>query len=242
MDPDHTAPGDGTSGSEHDGQQQGGQSFDFERSYNELRPEFTRATQELAGTRERLSEYEQLFGALQDSDPEVRRSAMEALGLETDTGSHGSTGDDDEFVDPLEKEIHELRSYVDEIRSARELEAAEAQEAEMEELRDEYIGEAITFIESSTKRKFTEREEEALGNLAISMPDENGIPNVQAAYNLLYGEEGVLETNRQQWIASKTGAATPPLGTSIPADKKPQSKADRIAYIDERMRALDQQR
>jgi hypothetical protein len=234
------APQQGTSGQEQAGQQ-GGQ-FDFERGYNELRPEFTRTTQELSSTRSRLSEYEQLFAALHDSDPEVQRSAMEALGLATDTGSPGSApAGTDEFVDPLEQEVQQLRSVVDELRSARELEAAEAEEAALTEMRDEYIGEAIGLIESQVNIKFTEREEEVLGNLAIAMVDEKGMPNVQGAYNILYGEDGVLETNRARWIASKTGAAMPPMGTTIPADQKPTTKAQRIAYVDERMRAIDQQ-
>lgn len=227
------APDAGTSGPEPNAQTGGG--FDFERGYNELRPEYTRTTQ-------RLSEYEQLFEALHDSDPEVQKAAMDALGLELDTGSQGSARKtDDEFVDPLEEEVKALRSVVDELHSARELEAAKARESELAELRDEFIGEAISFIEQNTNVKFNEREEEALGNLAIAM-EKDGTPDVQGAYNLLYGEAGVLETNRQRWIASKTGAPMPPIGTSIPADQRPTTKAERISYVDERMRALDEQR
>lgn len=230
-------PGDGTSGHQEDN------SFDFERGYNQLRPEFTRVTQELGSTRDRLSEYEQLFEALHDPDPEVQNAAMEALGLELDTGSPGSkpAAADDDFVDPLEEELQRLRGTVDELRSARELEASERENQKLDELRDQFIDESLDYIEDQLKVKFSDREAEALGNLAIAMSDDEDVPDVQGAYTLLYGEEGVLETNRKRWIDSKTGAAQAPLGTSIPADKKPQSKSDRIAYIDERMRALDQQ-
>jgi len=236
LDPNSPAPTDGTSGASD------GQPFDFQRGYEQLRPEFTRATQELSTYRDRLTEYEQLFDSLHDKDPEVQAAAYEALGLELVTGSPESKpADPDGFVDPLEEELRELRGVVDELRSARELEAAEAEDAQRVELRDEYIGDAIGFIEDNLKVKFDEREETALGNLAISM-EKDGVPDVQGAYNLLYGENGVLELNRAKWIASKTGAGAPPLGTSIPADQRPQNKNERISYIDERMRALNDQR
>lgn len=240
--PNESAPGAGTSGPSSDAQP--GPEFDYQRGYNELRPQFTRTTQELAEKRERLSEYEQLFEALHDSDPETQAAAMEALGLEMDTGSPESDrSDDDGFVDPLEEEIKSLRGVVDELSSARELEANREQDREFRELRDDYIGESIGFIEKSLNRTFSEKAEEALGNLAIALGEQSddGMPDVQGAYNLLYGEEGVLETERAGWIASKTGAAVPPAGTSIPVDQKPKSRRERIAYIDERVAAMERQ-
>lgn len=226
-----SAPDSGTSGNE----------FDFQRGYNELRPEYTRVTQELSTTQGRLSEYEQLFEALHDSDPEVQAAAMEALGLELDTGSQqqNESGSSEEFVDPLEQEVRELRGALDELRGSRELEAQQAEAARLIEMRDEYIGEAIGFIEKSLKFQLTESEEEVLGNLAIAM-EKDGVPDVQGAYQRLYGD--VLETNRERWIASKTGAYAAPAGTSIPAEQRPKSKSERISYIDERVRALDAQR
>lgn len=239
---DELTPGQAGQGSEETPGD--GQGLDYERSYNELRPQFTRTTQELAEARSGLSEYEQLFASLHDPDPEVQQAAFDALGLELDTGPQG-TQDDDEFVDPLEQELAALRGEVTELRSARELEAEQAEQREIEQLRDEFIGEAISFIEKDALPqgvKFTEREEEALGNLAIAMENEEGIPDVQGAYNLLYGDEGVLEINRQRWIETKTGASQAPSGRSVPVDKKPTNAAERVAYIDERMRALEDQR
>lgn len=226
------APNNGTSGNE------GNNTFNFEQGYNELRPEYTRVTQELGTYRERLTEYEQLFEALHDADPEVQSAAMQALGLELETGPQGNP---DDFVDPLEEAVKSLSTRFDRLESARELEASERNQREILSLRDDYIGEAIGFIEKSMNRKFTERQEEALGNLAISMPNGQGVPDVEAAYNLLYGDQGVVESEREQWIARKMGADRPPLGTSIPADQRPKTAAERIAYMDERMRAHDQQ-
>src|ERR1044072_6675410 len=92
------------------GSEEGGApAFDFERSYNELRPEYTRATQELSTTRERLGEYESLFAALHDSDPAVQAQAMEYMGLELETGSPAPQKDPSEWDDPLEAEVAALK-------------------------------------------------------------------------------------------------------------------------------------
>jgi len=218
-------------------------SVDFERQYNELRPEYTRVTQELSGYRDAVGEYEQLFEALHDPDPEVQAEAMTRLGLELDTGSQEEPVD--EYADPLEKELQEIRGYVEELRSARELETVQQETEQINGLRDEFIGDVIGLIEDNMKPTygddftFSEREEVALANLAISMADEQGVPDVEGAYNLLYGDEGVLETNRSRWIASKTGAFTPPAGTTVPAEQRPKTARERAAYIDERVAALE---
>lgn len=78
-----------------------------------------------------------------------------------------------------------------------------------------------------------------LGNLAIAMENEQGVPDVQGAFDALYGNDGVLETNRGRWIDSKQSAFAAPLGSPIPQDRKPSNSRERVAFIDERARALD---
>lgn len=232
---------DGTSGSPEAPADSAGQGFDFERSYNELRPEYTRTTQELATQRERLTEYESLFEALHDSDPEIQRQAMDALGLELEAGSPGTEAPSDEFVDPLEQEIAALRETVSTLQSARERDDEQQDAERVTAMRDDFIGEAISFIESETKATFSAKEEEALGNLAIAMEDDSGVPDVKAAYNLLFGDDGVLEINRGRWIESKTGAPQPPLGKPPTEEQRPRTSGERMAYIDERMARLSDQ-
>ena len=216
-----------------------GQGFDYESAYANLRPEYTRTTQ-------RLSEYEQLFSDLHNPDPEIRAEAAQLLGLEfaEETGAPATPAPgttDNEFVDPLEEEVKTLREQVAELRQRSELEASRVEEQRTLDLRDEYIAGTIDFITESTGQKFSEAEEEVLGNLAIAMADDDDVPDVQGAYQRLYGEQGVIESRLQQRIESKTGAALPPLGTSIPADKKPKTAEDRINYMDERWRQLSDQ-
>jgi hypothetical protein len=219
--------------------------FDFERAYSNLHPEYTRSRQELSTYAERLSEYEQLFEAARGSDPDLRQQAYAALGIEVDTGSPPQ---DDDFVDPLEEQLTTALTRLEKLESQRELEASEQESREIEEMRDEYIGEAITYIEDNLKPtygkefKFSEREEEVLGNLAISMSDDEGIPDVQGAYNALYGDQGLLEVNRERWYASKTGAVQPPSGTTVPTDQTPKTPRDRARAMDARLAAMEDQR
>lgn len=212
----------------------GGQGFNFEQGYNQLRPEYTRTTQELSEVQQRLSEYEAFVQAI--SDPETQAEALASLGFEMETG----VKPDEEFADPLEREVHELRGVVESLRRNDELGAAAREEQELLNMRDNYIGQTLDYIESVTKVKFDQHDEEILGNLAIAMADEEGVPDVQSAYNALYGEQGLLERKRTQWIDSKTGAYTAPMGTSIPADKRPATRAERVDFVDRRLQALDQ--
>lgn len=232
-----TAPETGQAGDPS----QAGSEFDYQRGYESLRPEYTRATQELSQTREQLTEYEQLFAALQD--PTTQAEALAALGYELDAGAPGSSAPGpDEFVDPLEEEVRSLREQVAAIDQFRQEQVSTQQEQDLIAMRDQYIGEAISFIEENKNVKFSPKAEEVLGNLAIAMESADGVPDVQAAYEAIYGESGVLETERTAWIDSKRAAAQPPLGTTLPADKRPASRAERINYVDERMRALEDQR
>lgn len=243
---DHGAPVDDGNGAP----ESGAPALDYERAYGQLHPEYTRSRQELSTTRERLSEYEQLFEAARGSDPDLRERALAALGVDVDTGSPGRPEDPDDFVDPLEEQLTAALARLETLESARELEASEKDAKELDHLRDEYIDEAITFIEDNLKAepqhgeafKFSEREEEVLGNLAIAMTDEEGIPDVQGAYNALYGTEGMLEVNRKRWYASKTGAAQPPSGTTVPADQTPKTPRERARLMDARLAAQEAQR
>lgn len=209
------------------------------QSYNELRPRWTQDTQ-------RLSEYEQLFEALQD--PETQAEALAALGLELETGAQPGEGEDanlENWDDPLEKEIAELKGTVNELRSQRELEAEQQEEEELIELRDEYIGQAITQIESGLKEQnpafkgFAPEDERVLGNLAIAMEREDGVPDVEAAYNELYGKDSVVERSFAQRVAHRQGAPRVPQGLPAPSQKKPTTGRERAQLFDERLSAME---
>lgn len=207
-----------------------------EQNYNELRPRWTQDSQA-------LSEYERLFEALQD--PETQSEALEALGFELDQGvPQGGTEDVslEDWEDPLEREIQELRGTVDELHSQREQEQDMQEEEELIDLRDEYIGSALDYIESETNREFSERAEMRIGNLAIAMAGDDGVPDVQGAYNELYGKDGLVEEEWSSRVQTRTGAYQAPGGRTAPASKDTSKMTgrERAQYFDERLRALEE--
>lgn len=228
----------------------GDKSFDVNRAYEEIRPAYTRATQDLSEAQGTISQYEELFEALHDPDPEVQAAAYDFLGLEPVTATPETPaggGNEELWTDPLETEVERLRGAVDTLTSAREADEAAEQDAETRDLRNDFIGESISLIEEALTPegaeafRFDENEETAIGNLAIAMEDSDGVPDVRAAYELLFGNTGVLEANRQRWIDTKTSAPQAPLGRSIPAVQKPQSAEQRINYVDQRWADLTNQ-
>lgn len=208
--------------------------FDFEQGYTQLRPAYTQATQQLSEAQQRLSEYDAFMEAL--SDPETQAEALASLGFEMETGAEPA---EDEFADPLEQEVEYLRGVVEELQQGRELEAATQEEQEALDMRDNFIGQYIDHLESEHDLKFDDDDEEILGNLAIAMSDERGVPDVQGAFDRLFGGQGLLERRREQWIDSKMGAFTAPWGSSIPADKRPETRAERIDFVDRRLQEMD---
>ena len=233
---------------EEAGQGEGSQKeFDYKVGYEQLRPEYTRTTQELSSAAERLSEYEEMFDAL--DNPETRAAALDALGFELDTGVEAGSQreQEEEFIDPLEARLDAAEARVQELEQSHELEATNRENENIIALRDDLIGEEITAIEDHLAKsqegfKFTPEEDEVLGNLAIAMEDDEGLPDVRSAYAALYGDTGVLEINRERWISTKTGAGRAASGRSAASTKKPTTRQGRVEYFDERLRAQDDQR
>jgi hypothetical protein len=237
--PDETvAPGTGTS-DEGGAAASGDNGFDVNAAYQKLRPAYTQATQ-------RLSEYERLFADLHNPDPAIQAEAAEFLGIQfaEDTGTptpSGDGADEGEWHDPLEDQVAELTNMVQELRKASEQEATAKAEAETLDLRDEFVAQSIDAIASEVQRKFTEQQETVLGNLAIAMADDDDVPDVNGAYALIYGDQGLVSAELRAVYESKTGAQQPPLGTTIPAENRPKTAQERIDYIDKRARDMADQ-
>lgn len=222
-----------------------GGGFDFEDGYNKLHPEYTRKTQELATIRETLTEYEQIFDAL--NDPETREQALRLLGGEQGGGPQAAPqkAPDEEFVDPLEQRLDEFEKRFGSVEQRIAREDEEAEQAKRDKARNEFIGSAIGIIEKSLSQdgrpfKFTDKEDTTLGNLAIAMAGSDEVPDVEGAYNVLYGEDGLRETWRTQWIDTKRNAPFAPLGSNPSAVKKPTNARERIAYMNQLAAAQSQ--
>lgn len=214
----------------------------YKTQYEQLRPEYTRTTQARSAAEERASQYEALFEAL--NDPEQAPEILRELGYDFDDGSESGQDvePEDEFADPLEQKVAELEGILDEIQKTRQEEARSAEEESLLNMRDEYIDNAIQYIKSQPGTPALDDDEtDILGNLAITMADQEGVPDVIGAYNRLYGDNGIIETNRERWIDTKNGAIPAPLGHSGSSEQRPTNRRERVAYFDSRMRALDAQ-
>jgi DNA gyrase/topoisomerase IV subunit A len=157
---------------------------DYEKRYTDLRPEYDRNQQ-------RLSEYEQFIGHLRD--PETQAEALQALGLQLEEDEEP---EDDEYDDPeerLEAELEGVKEYLAEQQQAQQF--AEHQEREVD-----YVDDAITELEDEESIELSDKEFGVVVRLADTMRDENGWPDVRAAWEAL---GGISEAQRKRYVESK---------------------------------------
>jgi hypothetical protein len=173
-----------------------------------LRPEFDRNQQ-------RLSNYEQLVDHLQD--PEHQAEALEALGLQLADEEDDEYDWDDEN-DPDER-VDRIESYLEQ---EAELRAMAAQEDAMLDAVEDRV-EAL----QKEHGDFSDEELETIFGIAEANPDDDGIPDVKYAYELL---TKVSDARREKYLESKKGTK-PPVG---------QAAGDNVDLDDEdgRVKAL----
>lgn len=171
---------------------------DFEKRYNDLRPEFDR-------TRQQLSEYSTWAQDL--AEPESPPDALHALGYTDEEIAQAmgwdfeedKTEGDEEYVDP-EDRVAALEEYLAQQREAQEAEKAEAELADLEEA---YLEQELGRLEEE-HGELTEAEAEAIAGLAAAYPDENGLPDYQGAYETF---TGATQASRQRYLDSKKAAS-----------------------------------
>ncbi len=174
---------------------------DWEQRYKDTQADYTRVAQERA-------EYEAVVSAAQDPDHPQHTEALNYLGLEAAEAEE----DEDEYLDPYD----ELRAELDQLKEGMSAQEQAAQEEAVEDAEDAYVSQQLEEIGKEAKREFSQEEIQLLGDLALSRRDEDGIPDVKGAYELVY--KTVLEKQRGQWLDSKRAAATAPVG--VPGSEK----------------------
>jgi hypothetical protein len=135
---------------------------DYEKRYTDLRSDYDRKNQ-------RLKQFEEFYGQL--ADPETQAEALRALGLELEDDEEVET--DEEFEDP-DARIERIEGYLSQQEEQRA-------EAELQELEEAYLEQEVGRLDA----KLSEKEKEAVKNLAYSYEDEDGLPDVAAAYEVL---------------------------------------------------------
>lgn len=195
---------------------QGTPEHDWEKRYNDLRPEYDRTTQEAA-------EYRQFLEQL-DSDPEVQEQVLRHLAQELDFEFEDTEVEDGE-EDPLE----DIRENLGHLMSAEQQREAQGQAEQLER----QIESEIDQLAQSENREFTDNEKELLLDAVVTAMLANNQPaDVQAAYERLTGAE---KSWQERYLKSKR-VSTPAIGQegseTLPLDATPaQRQADMVAKL-----------
>lgn len=154
------------------------ESVDYQKRYDDLRPEFDRTTQ-------RLKEFEEFYGQL--ADPETQAQALKALGLELQQDEE----DDDEYRDPDD----ELRQQVQELTAHQQQEAEVRQEAETAQLEQMYVEQEIGKLGN-----LSEAWKKQIAEFAVAYEDDEGLPDVKGVYDQLVA---LAKEDRENYVKSK---------------------------------------
>jgi hypothetical protein len=172
--PEDQAPAESTEDSQPDS--------DYQKRYEDLRPQYDRTSSE-------LDQYRRFISSLQD--PETQAQALEALGLELE-------GDEDEEEDDYGDFDEDPR--VDRIEQYLAEQAEAQQEAEADQLEQEWLDKELKRISKDENVEFSDEEQDAILHLADSMRDEDDVPDVAAAYSAL---SKAVENGRKRYVESK---------------------------------------
>ena len=194
--------------------------IDFEQRYNDLRSEFDRRNQQ-------YSEAEQLQAALSGAaGPEAQAQVLAAFGIELEDEQPDEFDDLDDF-DP-DARIDRLEAMLEEQQMA-------AQEEAMAEAEVEYLTEGIERLEQQEGREFSDQEIATLASIARANPDENGVPDLEAAHAHL---TELIQDRQSAWVQSKK-AKRP--GSGIAADRAVDldNEEARIQFMADRLAAAE---
>ena len=204
----------------------------YEKRYNDLRPEFDRATAERAELAQ-WKEWAQL--ALTTEDADTQRQALQRLGFDVP--------DEIEDVEPAEyEETYAQDPRLDELVAWKQAQEQAAREAAGLEYLTGHINSEVerlgmAQLDDATRQWVLSR---ALANPGIPAPPgspHDELPNVEAAYK----EFQQWELERQkQWAKTKQNAPYVPSGGQ-PANEVPDPGTGHNSRMNRAMRALQEQ-
>lgn len=175
---------------------------DYEQRYNNLRPEFDR-------TKQQLREYEEQLQALQ-----TQEQAPE---------------DDEDYEYEYEDSV--ARQGLERIET---LLAERDEQATLERQHAEatsHIDSELTALETEYSEEFSDSEAEWIGTRAYALRDENGKPDVRAAYDAF---NKMLEGRKAKWTKTKKA---PKVNSGPPAAQIQEldTSQKRADYIDQQI-------
>lgn len=158
----------------------------YEKRYNDLQPEYTRATQEAAQLRQEREMYRQLVTS---TDPDTRRQAAEALGFELEAEPDGTQWDDDP-VAQLQRELAELR---EQYSGDKQQQTQEQHLAHLETVTEQKLDALQVPADEGVRDWIVSR--------AVALaPDKNGYPDVAKAYEEF---NALINAQKKDWAKTK---------------------------------------
>lgn len=195
--PDTPAAGPGSDGTPGD--------VDYEKRYNDLRPQFDRTTQELAAAKEAA----QAWQRFQQSPEEVLRE----LGYDVETGDEPDPYEPTGFEDPrLTAALRELEQVKQTVGGMTEAQQQAAQEQALRSSIDEQF--------AALPQGLDESDENWIASRAATLPARpDGTPDIAAAH----AEYQALQTQLQKrWADTKTTSRGPLQGKEGNHDPFPE--------------------
>ncbi len=177
--------------------------IDWEKRYNDLRPEWDRA-------KTQLSEYEQYQPLIQSlqTDPRATIAALqEQFGDEYE--------EEDDYEDPGERALRLIQEQ-------QETAQQQAERERLEEMEEQYVGEGIDALAERDNVELSDHAQAVIYALATNdaLRGENGRPDVEAAYDALRAFEKEV---RDSYVNSKK---SPRIPSGRPGEKSPDLSND----------------
>lgn len=180
----------------------------FEEKYNALRSDYSRKTQRIAETRkqaeQKQAQADAIFEAVRNPNHPDHSRIMEELGLE----EVSDEPDDDFEDDPHDRRLSALEQRLEAEAQAK---AEQARAAQLEDI----LTDRIDTVQNREGIEFTPEELKFLVNAAAASPDDQGMPDIDAAYRDL---KKVLATRQKSWLESKKAPRSP--GRGLPASRE----------------------
>jgi Skp family chaperone for outer membrane proteins len=185
--------------------------IDWEKRYNDLRPEWDRAKTQLS----EFEQYQPLIQSLQ-TDPRATIAALqEQFGDEYED-------DEDDYEDPGERALRLIQEQ-------QETAQQQAERERLEEMEEQYVGEGIDALAERDNVELSDHAQAVIYALATNdaLRGENGRPDVEAAYDALRAFEKEV---RDSYVNSKK---SPRIPSGRPGEKSPDlsNEQERVNYM-----------
>jgi hypothetical protein len=187
---------------------------EIQPGYQQMRNAFHAKTQALAEERQALQSPQSLARMYLEMAPEAREAFFEQANLEYADAEQEDYGDYDDDEDPYgQQDARDPR--VDALLAERQEQQELGQIQAFREYQLDVVNDGLDELEGKTGREFSQEEIDLIGDLAMRMLDDEGVPQVGDAYErIVQVEQGRRSAN----VERKRNLRQP--GQGLPGDEK----------------------